>query len=662
MVNCCLRNMISILAFSPATFFLYLVITTNPVSPQFFLEIMHKHPTGSPVSIKKCEATGANFGADLFNFQWMISKKGCALETFPANACDYNISVPILPPAKNISQCDGNFFALVPRGNCSFSKKAFNVQQYYKALIVYQDEKEKKPISMSGREEASKVEIPVIMITYKCMEELTRNYSFRDGQYFVLIKSAPVFYDLIKYLIPFLMCIGLCFIVLCVSLGIRLFRERRKLAKKRLSKANLKKIPVRKYVKNEEPDTCAICLEDFIEGEKLRVLYCNHAYHCKCIDPWLTKNRKVCPICKRKVGPSTGDSSSDEETGERGRQNNLYNEINNDGSLNSGINSASTLETVPLLSNSMNTLQNTVGHENSIVTNNTLRNTGEGVYIFSRENNDNERINTPPNIETGEINNIHNNEQQNRSNTQKRNWSTRFGKVVGSMVGKILPNSMRNRTTGSGINEDETESNPILQNYDQSTISSMENVSQVSQDTITTTVQGISTGMSHTNIHENPMEIINEGYGTLLNSCTPNYGASIPINIVFTSPINDNSSTSTSISPDNIQSNNCKRGSNFRKEKINQPTSSASIVESSNKRKSHSLTGKHVTIKVDNHSSSHGEDADDEDCDSSPFQKTNRKRLSSLKQDGKDKNKLRENDDKNIESQKDNNDSDLNQI
>ncbi|EEF32330.1 conserved hypothetical protein [Ricinus communis] len=44
---------------------------------------------------------------------------------------------------------------------------------------------------------------------------------------------------------------------------------------------------------------CAICLEQFKEGDKCTVLlpYCNHTFHKGCIDPWFLNNNS-CPLCR----------------------------------------------------------------------------------------------------------------------------------------------------------------------------------------------------------------------------------------------------------------------------------------------------------------------------------------------------------------------------
>lgn len=42
--------------------------------------------------------------------------------------------------------------------------------------------------------------------------------------------------------------------------------------------------------------SCPICTDDFIKGQDLRVLPCNHQFHMECIDPWLMNVSGTCPL------------------------------------------------------------------------------------------------------------------------------------------------------------------------------------------------------------------------------------------------------------------------------------------------------------------------------------------------------------------------------
>ena len=50
------------------------------------------------------------------------------------------------------------------------------------------------------------------------------------------------------------------------------------------------------------PIECSICLCEYTEGEMLRTLPCQHAFHQKCVDQWL-QNHSTCCICRSSVLP-----------------------------------------------------------------------------------------------------------------------------------------------------------------------------------------------------------------------------------------------------------------------------------------------------------------------------------------------------------------------
>lgn len=46
-------------------------------------------------------------------------------------------------------------------------------------------------------------------------------------------------------------------------------------------------------------DTCAICIDTLDDDDEVRGLTCGHAFHCTCVDVWLTTRRAICPLCKK---------------------------------------------------------------------------------------------------------------------------------------------------------------------------------------------------------------------------------------------------------------------------------------------------------------------------------------------------------------------------
>lgn len=71
-----------------------------------------------------------------------------------------------------------------------------------------------------------------------------------------------------------------------------------------LTKEQIDNLSTRSFEQNgaesELGQVCSVCISDYVAGNKLRQLPCQHEFHIHCIDRWLSENC-TCPVCRRPV-------------------------------------------------------------------------------------------------------------------------------------------------------------------------------------------------------------------------------------------------------------------------------------------------------------------------------------------------------------------------
>ncbi|KAL6651675.1 hypothetical protein ACP70R_010600 [Stipagrostis hirtigluma subsp. patula] len=232
----------------------------------------------------------------------------------PLNACSplTNKAVEGPPPP----------FALIIRGGCTFDEKVRNAQDAgFKAAIVFDNENSGVLISTCGWK--LKWYSYICCVRSKASGEVLKKFSgHTDVEVWILPAFENSAWSIMAVsfisLLAMSAVLATCFFVR----RHRIRRDRPRVPEIRefhgMSSQLVKAMPSLTFTKVQEDNCtssmCAICLEDYSIGEKLRVLPCRHKFHAACVDLWLTSWRTFCPVCKRDARTGVSDLPASETT------------------------------------------------------------------------------------------------------------------------------------------------------------------------------------------------------------------------------------------------------------------------------------------------------------------------------------------------------------
>ncbi|XP_042459442.1 receptor homology region, transmembrane domain- and RING domain-containing protein 1-like isoform X1 [Zingiber officinale] len=223
-----------------------------------------------------------------------------------------------------ISKGLGAPFVLIRRGECSFEAKVRNAQYAgFKAAIIFDNEDRGSLISnIAVAGNSVGIHIHAVFISMASGETLRKYVGYAGLELWILPTIDSSAWSIVVISFISLLAIS-AVLAMCFFVRRNVIRhEQHRLPNVRefhgMSSQLVKAMPSLIFTSAVEDNctstTCAICLEDYCVGDKLRVLPCRHKFHAFCVDSWLTTWRTFCPVCKRDAMAGVTDLPASERT------------------------------------------------------------------------------------------------------------------------------------------------------------------------------------------------------------------------------------------------------------------------------------------------------------------------------------------------------------
>ncbi|KAI8880021.1 hypothetical protein K501DRAFT_192272 [Backusella circina FSU 941] len=214
-----------------------------------------------------------------------------------------------------------DWIALVRRGGCSFITKVRNMQHSGAIAVAVGDpEHQSDWITMyaPGKyslilSDTSDITIPSVFLARNEYRSLLYLSKIVDTPMMILLQMEDfITWPLLDMLMIIFVSPSMMMIFVYISWQLRQkHRKQQEVASLDVVSRLCKRQYNREKRKENEAEECAICLEDYLFNDELRVLPCRHDFHAACVDAWLTTQRKFCPICKRDIALTKNQSTTD---------------------------------------------------------------------------------------------------------------------------------------------------------------------------------------------------------------------------------------------------------------------------------------------------------------------------------------------------------------